>query len=106
MKNFIKINEEFICKNCGFQNEKHKNSCRNHCTKCLFSLHLDKEIPGDRESNCKGLMEPILIKQNSKKGFIISHKCLKCRKIIQNKSAEDDNFDKLIEISLSQKTNV
>ena len=43
-------------------------------------------------------MAPISIDQNSKKGFIIIHKCLKCGKIIPNKVADDDDNDALIKI--------
>ncbi|MDD3861535.1 MAG: RNHCP domain-containing protein [Candidatus Gracilibacteria bacterium] len=102
-KNFIALNESFICKNCGHKNEKLKGSYRNHCQKCLYSLHVDKDLPGDRLSDCKGLMTPISINQNGKKGWIISHKCKKCSKMIPNLSAEDDDFDTLI--LLTQKTN-
>jgi len=98
-KNFIVINEEFKCKNCGHVNSKLKGSCRNHCAKCLYSLHVDKNTPGDRQSDCNDLMEPIKIDQNSKKGWIIYHKCQKCGKIIPNKAAQDDNFNKIIELS-------
>jgi len=103
MKNFTVINEEFTCQNCGHHNPKLAGSCRNHCTKCLYSLHLDKENPGDRQSTCKNLMKAIGIEQNKKKGWVIKHKCTKCQKIINNKSAADDNFDEIIK--LSQKHN-
>ncbi len=105
MATFIKINEAFICKNCGFNNEKSEKSCRNHCAKCLYSLHLDENGPGDRLSTCKSLMAPKSLNHNGKKGFIITHKCTKCGKEIQNKVADDDNKEKIIEISLSQKNN-
>jgi RNHCP domain-containing protein len=93
-KNFITINESFICQNCGEDNPKLKKSCRNHCRKCLYSLHVDKNIPGDRESTCKALMEPFRADQKD-----IFHKCTKCSKIIPNKIAPDDNFEKIIELS-------
>lgn len=99
MSKFIVINESFDCENCGEKNPPLPGSCRNHCRKCLFSLHLDKEFPGDRKSECKNLMQPINIEQNKKKGWMIIHKCQKCQKIIPNKAAEDDNFDKIIELS-------
>jgi DNA-directed RNA polymerase subunit RPC12/RpoP len=99
-KNFITINEGFKCQNCGQNNEKLDKSCRNHCKNCLFSLHVDEEIPGDRKSTCKALMKPIKASQNTKKGWIIYHKCVKCGKIITNKSAPDDDFDKIIELTL------
>jgi DNA-directed RNA polymerase subunit RPC12/RpoP len=102
-KNFIAKNEEFICKNCGHKNPKLSGSYRNHCRECLHSLHVDKDIPGDRLSGCESLMVPYSIDHSGKKGWIISHKCQKCGKIITNLSAVDDNFDKII--ALTQKTN-
>lgn len=95
-KKFTVINEEFECQNCGHHNQKLPGGCRNQCTKCLFSLHLDKTHPGDRESTCCGLMEPIRAFQDGKKGWMIEHKCQKCSKLITNKSAPDDNFDTII----------
>jgi DNA-directed RNA polymerase subunit RPC12/RpoP len=99
MKNFIVINEEFICKNCGEKTEKLEGSCRNHCRNCLYSLHVDKETPGDRKSDCKSLMEPIFATKDGKKGWIITHKCTKCGKIIKNKTADDDNFEEIIKLT-------
>jgi hypothetical protein len=101
MKKFIVINEEFECKNCNHKNSKLKGSCRNHCTSCLYSLHVDENSPGDRESTCKSLMKPIKVFQTGKKGWMILHKCLKCGKEIPNKVAPDDNFDIIIKLSQS-----
>ncbi|MFA6917475.1 MAG: RNHCP domain-containing protein [Candidatus Gracilibacteria bacterium] len=102
-KNFIAKNEEFPCENCGHQNPKLKGSYRNHCQNCLYSLHVDENIPGDRASECHGLMIPIQVDQDGKKGWIIYHKCQKCGKMISNMAADDDNFDKII--LLTQKIN-
>jgi hypothetical protein len=99
MKKFIVINEEFECQNCGAHNDKLEGGCRNHCKKCLYSLHLDKENPGDRQSNCKGLMKPVGINKNGKKGWMIIHQCAKCKKTIPNKAAPDDNFEEIIKLS-------
>jgi len=99
MKKFIVINEEFKCGNCGHQNTLLSGSCRNHCTKCLYSLHVDKNTPGDRLSKCKSLMRPVYADQSGKKGWIIQHKCTKCRKEIPNKVAEDDDFELIIQLS-------
>jgi DNA-directed RNA polymerase subunit RPC12/RpoP len=98
-KQFTVINESFPCKNCGHENPKLDGGCRNHCQKCLHSLHVDKDFPGDRKSECHNLMKPVQIDQNKKKGWIIIHKCTKCGKRIPNKAADDDNFDKIIELS-------
>lgn len=99
MKKFTVINEEFACENCGEKNPRLEGSCRNHCRKCLYSKHVDDKNPGDRNSPCKALLKPIFATQNSKKGWIIHHKCTKCGKEIPNKAAEDDNFDLIIELT-------
>lgn len=62
-------------------------------------MHLDKDFPGDRESNCHALMKPISAKQDGKKGWTIIHQCQKCHKKINNKTAEDDNFDEIIQLT-------
>lgn len=57
---FIMKNEDFVCQYCGKQVEKHPTgSARNHCPFCLYSLHLDADFPGDRASDCHGLMRPV-----------------------------------------------
>ncbi|MBO7505538.1 RNHCP domain-containing protein [bacterium] len=48
-----KINESFICVNCGREVPLASKTCRNHCPYCFASLHVDGEIPGDRSSICK-----------------------------------------------------
>ncbi len=89
-KNFINRNEGFICENCGNEVLPLKNgSYRNHCPFCFYSKHVDN-IPGDRLSTCKGIMEPIDYDYSSKKGYIIIHRCTKCGKIQNNKTAFDD----------------
>ena len=81
--------EGFTCKVCGYPvnppmyGEHH----RNHCSNCLSSLHLDNE-PGDRESNCGGIMDPII------------HRCRRCGHLSSNHAAPDDNPLKLISIAM------
>jgi predicted RNA-binding Zn-ribbon protein involved in translation (DUF1610 family) len=94
MKSFIKVNEGFVCKNCGFTVPPAKKTCRNHCTKCLYSLHVDVN-PGDRQEGCKGLMEPIKYEQENGETIIV-HKCTMCGVIKRNKAAPDDDFDQIL----------
>lgn len=62
-------NTAFQCGNCGANVAPLTNgSFRNHCPFCLFSKHLDNH-PGDRLSNCKGLMRPISLDYSGKKVF-------------------------------------
>lgn len=98
MAKTIKINESFICKECGYPVPKADKTCRNHCPQCLFSLHIDGDVPGDRASDCGGLMEPIRVEKTSK-GYVIIHKCQECGHINRNKTLEDDNWDKIIELA-------
>ncbi len=94
----VKNDNGFVCANCGKQVEKLGITSRNHCPYCLHSLHVDI-IPGDRANTCKGLLVPIAIENNPKKGYVIVFRCQKCGSIVKNKSAPDDDFDKLLEIS-------
>ena len=98
MKTFTEIDEEFICENCGKKVEKLGYSCRNHCNYCLYSKHVDKN-PGDRQEECQGMLEPIGIEINNKKGYVIVYKCKKCGAIRKNKAAKDDNFDLILKLS-------
>lgn len=98
MKKFTKIDEEFVCENCGENVEKLGYTCRNHCPKCLHSKHVDIN-PGDRAENCQGILEPIGVQLDSKKGYVIIFKCKKCGSTRKNKAADDDNMKIIIELS-------
>ena len=71
-------NAGFICEHCGEEILPVTNGrYRNHCPFCLYSVHLDI-IPGDRKSDCGGLMKPVQLAYKSKKGWQIIHHCLAC----------------------------
>ena len=95
MKKFTKRVEDFVCANCGAKVSG--NGYTNHCPKCLYSRHVDNN-PGDRLSNCGGMMRPISV-ETTKDGFVITHKCEKCGKIIRQHSSPDDDMDTIISIS-------
>ena len=40
-KRFTKNDDTFICKNCGLEVKPLGYSSRNHCPRCLCSLHVD-----------------------------------------------------------------
>ena len=101
---FTKIDEEFICENCGKKVKKLSYSCRNHCNYCLHSKHVDIN-PGDRKETCHGVLEPIGIEMSNKKGYVIVFKCKKCGAIRKNKAAEDDNMDLIIKLSVNKNGN-
>lgn len=101
MSNFTVIDEEFVCENCGANVKKLGYSCRNHCPECLHSKHVDIN-PGDRLETCHGILEPIGLESNSKKGYVIIFKCKKCGAIRRNKVADDDNMDLVIGLSVAK----
>lgn len=95
-KKFQKRKEDFICENCGFLISG--NGYTNHCQKCLWSKHVDKN-PGDRLEVCQGLMPPVSLELRKGGRYFILHKCKKCGfERFNNVSAEDD-FDVVIKIS-------
>ncbi|PIR52651.1 RNHCP domain-containing protein [Candidatus Peregrinibacteria bacterium CG10_big_fil_rev_8_21_14_0_10_49_10] len=88
---FIARQERFTCEHCGAEVHPLQNgSYRNHCPFCLYSKHMDDKGPGDRASRCSGLMEPVGVDHRSGKGWMILHRCTKCRKERVNKRAPDD----------------
>ena len=96
-KRFKMIDEEFNCEVCGNLVTKLEYTARDHCTYCLSSKHLDIN-PGDRSADCGGILEPIDIEKSKKDSYKIVYKCNKCNIIKKNKTAIDDNFDKILEI--------
>lgn len=97
-KKFQKNIEDFTCEHCG---EKVQGTgYTNHCPKCLWSKHVDIN-PGDRASECMGMMEPaglIVLK----KVYSVIYKCQKCGLEKKNKAAENDEMDTIIKISKSR----
>lgn len=58
-RNPIRRNEGFQCAGCGASvSPAPGGGVRNHCPECLCSLHVDGPVPGDRASDCHGLMRP------------------------------------------------
>ena len=86
MRNFTEIDEEFDCENCGKHVNKLDYSSRDHCPYCLYAKHVDI-FPGDRAQKCHGMLEPIGIENNPKKGYVIIYKCQKCGAIRKNIAA-------------------
>jgi DNA-directed RNA polymerase subunit RPC12/RpoP len=89
MKKFQKNNQTFVCINCKEQVPPHPTSSRDHCSYCLFGLHVDLN-PGDRANNCKGVLEPIGVETLNQKERIV-YRCKKCNELIKNITAPDDN---------------
>jgi len=96
-KKFKKNNESFTCINCGKFVEKHRTTSRDHCNYCLYGMHVDIN-PGDRLNECKGICKPIGLKIHKAKEQIV-YECIKCQKKLFCIAAEDDNREKVLELS-------
>ncbi|MDR1361172.1 MAG: RNHCP domain-containing protein [Rickettsiales bacterium] len=96
MKKFTRNIEDFTCANCGAA--VRGNGYTNHCPQCLWSRCVDVN-PGDRASNCGGLMRPISA-QPAGDGYVITHRCERCGKQRRQRSAENDNTDLIIKLSV------
>jgi hypothetical protein len=88
-RRFMVRNEGFICQNCGAKVPPAASTCRNHCPVCLHSLHVDV-FPGDRAARCGGLMRPVAVEYNSRKGYQIVHRCERCGTERRNIALLDD----------------
>jgi len=82
-------NEPFTCYRCGRQVPPLQGGCRNHCPYCLHSQHVDIN-PGDRASDCGGLLVPIGVEHSGKKGWVILFRCERCGASRRNKAALGD----------------
>ena len=96
-------NKGFTCAHCGMVVAPLTNGgYRNHCPRCLHSVHVD-QTPGDRASDCAGLMRPVALRHRGGKGWQILHRCLVCGAFRANKAAEytaqPDDVDALILLS-------
>ena len=93
--------DTFNCKACGRQvfpsedGSKH----RNHCPNCLSSLHVDNE-PGDRESDCGGIMVAVAVWVRKGGEWAIIHRCRWCGVLVSYRVASDDNPMKLMSIAM------
>ena len=104
-KRFSKNDDGFVCANCGHKVAPLGYSSRNHCPRCLCSLHVD-ENPGDRANLCHGIMDPIRVETDPRKGYIIVHKCRVCGQVKRNRAAhtasvQPDDLSLLIKLTVA-----
>ena len=93
--------KSFTCINCGALNtlDNAGTHNRNHCRKCLASIHLDNE-PGDRASGCHGIMDAIGVWVRKDNEWAIIHRCRICGELDSNRIAADDNPTLLMSIAV------
>ncbi|BCJ28437.1 RNHCP domain-containing protein [Actinocatenispora sera] len=83
----------FQCTQCGaaVSLDAPGTTHRNHCPRCLWSRHLDRNTPGDRKATCSAGMEPIAVTVRGKGSWVLVHRCLSCGRLRLNRTAGDDN---------------
>ena len=94
-KEFQKNVEDFTCDKCSALIVG--NGYTNHCPECLHSKHVDV-FPGDRASDCGGLMEPIEVTQE-KDSYVLTHTCTTCAYTKKNKLATNDNMETVVNLA-------
>ena len=72
----IARDEGFCCAHCGADVPPGGRRPRDHCPRCLYSLHVD-EVPGDRAAECGGALVPIGLHAGPK-GLQIRYRCARC----------------------------
>ncbi len=98
------VNQGFECVECGAHVPPLQGGgYRNHCPRCLHSLHVDVN-PGDRANPCGGVLEPVAVERSAKRGWVIVHRCRSCGAIGRNRAAlEDaafpDDFDVIVALA-------
>lgn len=100
MKKFTMRDENFKCLHCGYEVKTLGYTARDHCPKCLYSIHVDNN-PGDRECECHGMLKPIGI-EKFKNTYKIIYRCDKCGQTKKNIMAKDDDFEQIIILSQLQ----
>ncbi|MEU8521644.1 RNHCP domain-containing protein [Streptomyces sp. NBC_01216] len=73
---------------------------RNHCPHCLASLHVDRNVPGDRAATCRGRMTALSVAVRADGEWMIIHHCLSCGELSANRIAGDDNPLALIRLAV------
>jgi hypothetical protein len=89
-KNPIHRDESFLCSICKRSVDKGKVQIRDHCPYCLHGIHLDI-IPGDRASDCKGVLVPQSLETTNAQTWI-TYVCKTCNYIFRVRSHPDDDI--------------
>ncbi|HUP85402.1 MAG TPA: RNHCP domain-containing protein [Acidimicrobiales bacterium] len=73
---------------------------RNHCPTCLWSRHLDDDVPGDRNASCGATMEPIAVSVRGDGEWVLVHRCTACREVHLKRTAGDDSPLLLLQLAV------
>ncbi|MET0420342.1 MAG: RNHCP domain-containing protein [Acidimicrobiia bacterium] len=95
-------NDSFRCGHCNLDVplDAPGTAHRNHCPNCLWSRHLDDDVPGDRDAECGSTMEPIAITARRDGEWLLVHRCLGCGVLHLNRIAGDDSPLLLVQLAV------
>ena len=96
-RRFTARNEGFQCIVCDTSVPPASSGYRNHCPRCLSSLHVDR-FPGDRAEACAAIMDPVGLSRRHG-AWVIAHRCRACGRVRNNTVAADDVWERLVEVS-------
>jgi predicted RNA-binding Zn-ribbon protein involved in translation (DUF1610 family) len=85
--NPIQRDEAFTCVRCGADVPVGGRRPRDHCPRCLASLHVD-QVPGDRAAECGGALIPVRAVP-SPKGLVLEYRCDRCGILRRNRVLDD-----------------
>lgn len=74
--NPIMRDEAFTCAHCGHEVPPMGRTARDHCPRCLRSLHVDV-VPGDRAADCGGILDPVRAEQRHGQ-WVLHYRCRTC----------------------------
>ncbi len=102
--NPIRRDEGFVCAHCGHEVAPLGRTARDHCPKCLRSLHVDV-VPGDRASTCGGLMDPVGAEIRGGE-VAVRYRCRKCGATHRVRAAvgdeDGDDWEALVKTSAGE----
>lgn len=98
--NPIARDEGFVCAHCGAEVPPHGRTARDHCPRCLRSLHVDV-VPGDRAAGCGGLLDPFALERRD--GVLrLRYRCRRCGAERVNRALLDgdlpDDWEQLVRV--------
>lgn len=82
--------EAFTCASCAAQVPPGGARVRDHCPACLYGLHVDGEVPGDRAAGCGGALRPTGLERRGEE-LVLTHTCALCGVVRRVRAHPDDD---------------
>lgn len=86
-RNPIQRDEAFTCAHCAALVPAGGRRPRDHCPRCLHSLHVDV-VPGDRAERCGGLLVPVGVERRRGR-WLLRYRCGTCSASRVNRVLDD-----------------